>query len=156
MTIPNENLGAVTIGGATVKIVSLLGPNDDASSAPAVIHGNVRERMVLADPATGAPIDLLKGLKSTTLSGPYTLSVDDNFRDFICTVPLTVTVPAGLVPTPTCTFDCPPTGNLSFASSGGTTINGTASTLTRTRDDNPAGVALRGHHDADTYGLSGS
>lgn len=58
MTIDANNTGAVEIGGAVVDVVSLLGPNADETNSPALINGNVRKRMILGNPATGAPLDL--------------------------------------------------------------------------------------------------
>lgn len=93
---------------------------------------------------------------STPLSADRTITAADDGRQFYCTTALTITVPAGLTPRPTFTVDCPPSGNASVAVSGGATINGATTTLTRSRSSNPAGFVVLAHQDADAYGVSGS
>lgn len=62
MTITSSNTGVADVGGTLVDIVSLLGPNATEANSPAVINGNVRKRIILADPLTGAPLDLAAGV----------------------------------------------------------------------------------------------
>lgn len=90
------------------------------------------------------------------LSSNYTVKALDNNRIYYCTTALTVTVPAGLSPRPSVIFLPPPSGNLSIAVSGATTLNGAATTLTRTRAANPSGVVLFAYLDAEGYGVSGA
>lgn len=91
-----------------------------------------------------------------TLTGDRTITADDDGAVFACSTALTLTIPAGLSPRPSFVADPPPTGNLSIAVSGATTINGATTTLTRTRASNPAGVGVLAHQDSDSYGVSGS
>lgn len=80
------------------------------------------------------------------LNGPYTLQATDHNKSFQALVPLTITVPAGLVPRPTVGLMPPPTGNLTLAGQ----VAGT-----RALTANPAGVCLSGYPSSDAYGLSG-
>lgn len=85
------------------------------------------------------------------------LTAADDGKRFAAQSALTVTIPAGLVPQPEVVIQCPPTGNLSIAVSGGATINGATTTLTRARSANFAGVAIVRNIDAaNSYGVSGS
>lgn len=93
---------------------------------------------------------------STPLSANYVLQAADDGRQFHATAALTVTVPVALSPRPSVAIDCPPTGNLSIAVSGGATINGATTTLTRTRANNVGGVLIQAHQDADAYGVTGA
>lgn len=71
MTVPDQNTGVANIGGSPVDIVSLVPPTADEYTAPAVINGNVRKRIMLADPTTGAPVDII-GLINGVVSGNVT------------------------------------------------------------------------------------
>lgn len=69
---------------------------------------------------------------------------------------ITYTIPAGLDPMPSFTVDCPAVGVVSIASSGGATINGAVSTLTRARTANPVGFVVLSHVEPNAYGVSGA
>lgn len=84
------------------------------------------------------------------------ITVNDNGMSLRPTGTLTYTIPAGLSPMPSFTVDCPASGTVSIARSGGTTLNGAGTTLTRTRASNPVGFVVLAHADTDAYGVSGA
>lgn len=92
----------------------------------------------------------------TLMGATYTLSAADDDKSFYTTGSVSVTVPAGLTPRPSIFIDCPTNGTVSVSVSGNTTINASTATITRTRANNPAGVVIVAHQDADGYGVSGS
>lgn len=93
----------------------------------------------------------------STLASAYTIAASDDGKRFRCTTALTITIPAALVPRPEFTVMPPSTGNLSIAFSGGSQGNGAATTITRTRASNPAGVVITPWPDVtDGYGVSGA
>ena len=79
----------------------------------------------------------------------------DNGRLLAPTTVITYTIPAGLSPMPSFTVDCPAAGAVTVAVSGGATINGAATALSRTRAANPVGFVVL-VHESDAYGVSGS
>jgi hypothetical protein len=91
----------------------------------------------------------------TALSADRTITALDDGAQFYCTTALTITIPAALSPRPSCIVDCPPSGNVTVAVTGGALLNGGTTSLTRSRANNPAGVAILAHQDADSYGMSG-
>jgi hypothetical protein len=80
----------------------------------------------------------------------------DNGRRLAPTQAITYTIPAGLLPKPSFSVDCPASGTISVARSGGATLNGGGTTLTRTRASNPVGFVVLAHTELDSYGVSGS
>ena len=83
-------------------------------------------------------------------------AIDDGDR-YYATTAITLTIPAGLSPRPELTVLPPPTGNLTIAFSGGATGNGAATSITRTRASNPAGIVITPYPDVtDGYGVSGA
>lgn len=84
------------------------------------------------------------------------ITADDNAKFLAPTGTLTYTIPAGLSPMPSFTVDCPASGTISIAKSGAATLNGAATTLTRTRSSNPVGFVVLAHSDTDAYGVSGA
>lgn len=84
------------------------------------------------------------------------ITAADNAKFLAPTGALTYTIPAGLSPMPSFTVDCPASGAISIARSGGATLNGVGTTLTRTRANNPVGFVVLAHTDADAYGVSGA
>jgi hypothetical protein len=88
------------------------------------------------------------------VSGPITVAAYDAGSMWRLSSAGTITIPAGLTLPPSFVVLPPSSGNLSVAVSGGATINGAATTLTRTRALNPAGVAIVAYG-GDAYGLSG-
>jgi hypothetical protein len=103
VTIPDINNGSAEIGGTPIRLVSLLGPDATERNSPAIIRGIVRERTILANPLTGAPLDLLaliaqSGNATTqivTLTTDYTLTAADAQKVFVNGAggPITVTIP---------------------------------------------------------------
>lgn len=83
------------------------------------------------------------------------ITVDDNAKFLAPTGTLTYTIPEGLSPMPSFTVDCPASGTISIAKSGAVTINGAATTLTRTRVSNPVGFVVLAH-ESNAYGVSGA
>ena len=84
------------------------------------------------------------------------ITKDDNGASLAPTVALIYTIPAGLSPMPSFTVDCPASGTISIASSGGSTLNGAALTLNRARASNPVGFVVLAHSETDSYGVSGA
>jgi hypothetical protein len=82
------------------------------------------------------------------------ITSEDNAKFLAPTGSLTYTIPAGLDPMPSFTVDCPASGTVSIARSGGATLNGAGTTLTRTRASNPVGFVVLAH-ESDAYGVSG-
>lgn len=84
-----------------------------------------------ADPADGV------------LTGPYTLTALDNRKTYTCDTALPVSCPNGLSPKPSTIFFPPLTGNLTLTPTGGATLNGSTSPITRAfTGTNKLGVAL--------------
>ena len=84
------------------------------------------------------------------------ITAADNGLRLAPTVALTYTIPAGLSPKPSFSVNCPAAGAISVAVSGGATINGAGTTLTRTRAANPVGFVIQAHSEANSYGVSGA
>ncbi len=137
------DLKNTTVQNTTPGVV--FGASSNSAGAPALYGAQAIAEMAAA------------GTTSTALSSNYTLTTADNGRVFHCTTALTVTIPGGLSPRPSVIIDCPPTGNLSIAVSSTATMNGgSTTTITRSRANNPGGVRIQAHQDADDYGVTGS
>lgn len=93
-----------------------------------------------------------------TLTGAYTLTPFDDGVQFLCSTDLSVTTPTGLGSlSPTAVVVPPLSGNLTVVPTGGTTINGAASSVTRDFLTNPLGVAISPNpYVATDYIVSGS
>ena len=104
------------------------------------------------------PVGAGSGGASVTesLSGPRTITADDDQKQFTCTTALAITIPASLSPRPSFVVSPPATGNVSIAVSGGAQVNGATTTLTRSRANNPAGFVVTAYAESDGYGVSGS
>jgi hypothetical protein len=109
----------------------------------------------LVDP-TGGVVSTGGSTSQISLSANRLITAADDGAVFSCSTALTITIPAGLSPRPSFAVDCPPTGSLTIAVSGGALINGATVSLTRSRATNPAGVVVLSHLDADSYGVSGA
>ena len=97
------------------------------------------------------------GASSTeSLSGPRTITADDDQKQFTCTTALTITIPELLSPRPSFIVNAPPTGNVSLDPTGAAQLNGATTTLTRSRANNPAGFVVTAYAESDGYGVSGS
>lgn len=105
------------------------------------------------DQATGAAA-LVSGDRIADATS-RSITVGDNGKFLAPTGTLTYTIPAGLSPMPSFTVDCPASGTVSIARSGGATLNGAGTTLTRTRASNPVGFVVLAH-ESDAYGVSGA
>lgn len=66
-----------------------------------------------------------------------------------------LTVPAGLTPKPSISFDCPATGSVTITPGVGVLINNSGAPITRSRANNPVGFILVAHQEENSYGLSG-
>jgi hypothetical protein len=155
------NLSVFVDSTITPSSVLAFGPGDPAGSASGVLSSAQRAAGATGVAGVTAGGDVLgaDGVEigaPQALSGPYTVTSADDGKMFYCTAPLTITFPAALSPRPSLVVDCPPSGSVTVAVSGGATINGATSSLTRSRSTNPAGFAVIAHQDADDYGVSGS
>lgn len=110
-----------------------------------------------ADALTDVP-DAGGSTSSTeSLSGPRTITADDDQKQFTCITALTVTCPNGLSPRPSVIAVPPAAGNLTLTPTGGATLNGSASSITRTFANNRLGVAITPNpYDVNDYTVSGS
>lgn len=107
-------------------------------------------------------VNSLTALQASSVSGAgvsvsssRAITAEDNGQFLKPTGAMTLTIPAGLSPMPSFTVDCPASGAVSIAASGGATINGATTTLTRTRAANPVGFVVLAH-ESDAFGVSGA
>jgi hypothetical protein len=85
------------------------------------------------------------------------ITAADNGRRLAPAAGITYTIPAGLSPKPAFSVQCPPSGTVTIAVSGGATINGAGTALTRARTSNRVGFVVEPYTDAgDAYGVSGA
>lgn len=80
----------------------------------------------------------------------------DNGLQLLPAASVVLTIPANLSPKPSFIVDCPATGTISIAVSGGATSNGGTLALTRARASNPVGFVVLAHIAANDYGVSGT
>lgn len=100
---------------------------------------------------------LVGGSKIQTLIAAYTVVPGDDGSTLVCSVPLTITYPSGLVPQPRLEVDCPATGVVTIASDGTETLNGATTSITRARTANYAGFRIRPHFfETNSVGISGA
>jgi len=114
--------------------------------------------LVTGNGITGTTADAVQALVSGDRIADATsrsITSEDNAKFLAPTGSLTYTIPAGLDPMPSFTVDCPVSGTVSIARSGGATLNGAGTTLTRTRASNPVGFVVLAH-ESDAYGVSGA
>lgn len=90
---------------------------------------------------------------SEVLNTNKTVTAADSGKVFQCSTTLTITIPAGLVPSPVFTAIPPAVGTLSIAVSGGAQVNGAAATLPYTRSTAPTGVKIVPYAEANGYGV---
>lgn len=114
-------------------------PNIDAKSVPVVGYN-------------------ILGLEThTSLSASYAVTALDDEKQFTCTTDLPILVGPGLVPAPSFMAIPPSGGTLTLTPTGGATINGSASSATRTFANNRNGVVVTPNpYVVDDYSLSGS
>ena len=114
--------------------------------------------LVTGNGITGSTAEAVQSLVSGDRIADATsrsITSEDNAKFLAPTGSLTYTIPAGLDPMPSFTVDCPASGTVSIARSGGATLNGAGTTLTRTRASNPVGFVVLAH-ESDAYGVSGA
>ena len=107
---------------------------------------------------TAAQVAVVQALASggTQDASSRNITAADNGKLLAPTAAITYTIPDGLLPMPSFTVDCPASGTISIARSGTATLNGAATTLTRTRAANPVGFVVVAHSETDAYGVSGA
>ena len=109
--------------------------------------------------ATESDVILYDGLNTRTqLTGPYTLTANDDGKLFWANTSISVTLPAGLSPMPLVMFDPPAAGSITVTPTGGATIAASTSPYAINRATNPSGVcALSPYLDtANAYGVTTS
>lgn len=123
--------------------------------------------LVVEDAAAIAALQAVPSGPYIAISGNVTLTDDASNAgiaagthilqglSYICTVALTVGLPDSLTLTGATVFLAPGSGNLSLDPTGTATLNGAATTLTRTRANNYTGVAVV-HMGAGAYGANGA
>lgn len=114
-------------------------PNIDAKSVPVVGYNQL-------------------GIESyTPLSASYAVTAQDDEKQFTCTTDLPILVGPGLVPAPSFMAIPPLGGTLTLTPIGGTTINGSASSITRAFSANRNGVVVVPNpYTVGDYSVSGS
>lgn len=118
----------------------------DADTGPVAkskIQGNFDELYAAVDVAV------------VTVSASRDVTASDTGKMLKATTALTLTIPAGLSPAPSFIGMPPSSGDLTISVSGGATVNGGATSLTRALSVNPAGVAVI-NSSGDAYGVSGA
>lgn len=94
---------------------------------------------------------------AVSLSASRTIAAADDSTTFNCTTALPIVFPNGLSPKPSVIAVPPATGNLTLTPTGGATLNGSASSITRTFANNRLGVAITPNpYDVNDYSVSGS
>ena len=92
----------------------------------------------------------------TELTGNLVMSPGDDGSHRYCTTALTLSTPLGLSPRPGMIIDPPASGVLTITPTGGCTVNGSSSSITRAFATNRLGVAIRPNlHDVNDYSVSG-
>ena len=159
----NMNPGSSANGGVGVGVMTSAGNPWTVADALAQTLVNQGRASPLNWPAevpglTSAEILAFR----TSVSGAGNLSADrafaavDDGKSFYATANRSMTLGAGLGWLSGVWIDCPASGTVSIVFSS-TTGNGTSTTITRTRSNNPAGFVIVPHTEAaDTYGVSGS
>jgi hypothetical protein len=90
------------------------------------------------------------------LYGDYALKATDADSRFAAMVALTLTIPAGLSPMPSCIVLAPPDpGIVTLNFTGGAKGNGSVASIGRMRNANPAGVGIVALYEQDQYGITG-
>ena len=136
----------VTLAGVTAKPGYRLTAN----------NGEVVELCCVA-PGSFVPVTPETAAFAESLSALRVLTALDDKKRFTCTTALTIEVPTGLSPAPSCIAVPPATGNLTLSPTGGATFNGSASALTRTFANNRNGVLIEpSPYTANDYSVSGS
>jgi hypothetical protein len=94
-------------------------------------------------------------MPEVTVSSSRNITAADDRCILRCAAGITLTIPTGLSPNPRFIVEFE-SGTISVATSGGVTINGATTTLTRTIANNQAGFAVVPRATANTYGVSGA
>ena len=138
-----------------------IGPADqvlfdaDGNAVGIQAAGSSSQPVLGFNPTKHAAIDSLVSGDRIADATSRSITSEDNAKFLAPTGSLTYTIPAGLDPMPSFTVDCPASGTVSIARSGGATLNGAGTTLTRTRASNPVGFVVLAH-ESDAYGVSGA
>jgi hypothetical protein len=106
-------------------------------------------------PAQGTEVIALVSGNRIADTTSRNITADDNARTLAPTGTLTYTIPAWLSPMPSFTVDCPASGIITVAVSGGATLNGGLTPVTRIRAANPVGFVVLAHSETNSYGISG-
>lgn len=144
VTPTQPNVIAPFSAAGIIRIVGVSGVTTDGAKPP---EGVSRARAEQLDALVSG--DRIADATSRSITS------EDNAKFLAPTGSLTYTIPAGLDPMPSFTVDCPVSGTVSIARSGGATLNGAGTTLTRTRASNPVGFVVLAH-ESDAYGVSGA
>ena len=141
------------IGGNSVTLAGVTGQS--GYTLTAITGGTVEAKcdvagvLIAATPVTSIVVE--------SLSAGRLLAATDDKKQFTCTTALTITIPNGLTPPPSAIAIPPTTGNLTIARSGTATLNGSASSITRTFANNRGGVLITPNpYVADDYTVGGS
>lgn len=148
---------AVRSGAAAIAPQTISAATTVSVSAGATVFAQaINAAATYTDPATtDAALQALVSGDRIADAASRDITADDNAKFLAPTGTLTYTIPAGLDPMPSFTVDCPASGTISIAKSGAATLNGAATTLTRTRASNPVGFVVLAH-ESDAYGVSGA
>ena len=125
---------------------------DSDSGAFVGMSGADGKEYPLNQPALQALVAGNRVLEATSRA----ITAADNGRLLAPTVSLTYTIPAGLSPAPSFSVDVPLGGTVTVAVSGGATVNGASTSLTRSRAANVVGFVVVAHNETDSYGVSGA
>ena len=128
----------------------------DAGTETGLVGQHIADTVLAGGVAYTAPIDRTTVNGGAVLYGDYTVTAADDGVIFNCTTALTITIPELLSPRPSFIVNPPATGNVSLDPTGAAQLNGAGTTLTRSRANNPAGVAVVAYAESDGYGVSGS
>ena len=109
-------------------------------------------------PAINTPLANALNPTPASISSMTALAATDNGKIYSCSAAFSTNVPNGLTPKPSTIFFPPATGNLTLTPTGGATLNGSASPITRAfTGTNKLGVALIPNpYDVSDYSVSGS
>ena len=108
---------------------------------------------------TGAELVAVKAFlagKKTQVNASRNITSADSGLLLAPLAGVVLTIPLGLNPAPSFSVACPATGVVSVAVSGGATINGGSSAITRTRAANAVGFSVFAHAETNAYGVSGA
>ena len=149
---------AVTCTNGVVDITETTQDQSQLGGAGATAFAALTDKATVDLPATNTPLATALNPTPTSISSMTALAATNNGKVYSCATAFSTNVPDGLTPKPSTVFFPPATGNLTLTPTGGATINGSASPVTRAfTGNNKLGVALIPNpYDAHDYTLSGS